>query len=569
MTEKTHPLDGFELNIKSIKCFTKEGSGAFIFAPITFIIGKNNSGKSTVLDVLQRMSRSGATQLFQDIARSDGEPRTEIAQVVKPGSLKKAFPQGTSGGGIPGQNHWDYASGFLDRKITWSINGQGQASLVDVALPDWNKLPPVIAGLEKSFDHPCSGKWCLRVRAERDVNPEKRETERSLSGNGGGLTNIVRAFINSDDLPRHVVEIELLRDLNSIYLGDGEFTRILCQENEETGLWEIYLREEGKGDIRLSQSGSSLKTAFIVTAFLRLVPLISKSRSMANLIFCIEEPENNLHPALLRRLVEFLAGEREQNGFSLVITTHSAACIDWAAKRKDATILHVRNEEGRTVCRNVLDYGDRISILDDLDVRGSDILQANGVIWVEGPSDRVYIKKWICLLSNNTLKEGSHYSFLYYGGKVLSHFEAMPNNEMSDKIKMLLINRNVAVVMDSDRQPRPRNNRKPRMNLSKTKKRLIEEVKCRDGFSWVTGGKEIENYVPKSAWVSLCGADLRIGNEYVDIPALTALKAIAKTKVDLAHAVEPHISLAGMRGHLDLVENVEVLCSHIRGWNGH
>ena len=216
-----------------------------------------------------------------------------------------------------------------------------------------------------------------------------------------------------------------------------------------------------------------------------------------------------------------------------------------------------------------MDYGDRISILDDLDVRGSDILQANGVIWVEGPSDRVYIKKWICLLSNNTLKEGSHYSFLYYGGKVLSHFEAMPNNEMSDKIKMLLINRNVAVVMDSDRQPRPRNNRKPRMNLSKTKKRLIEEVKCRDGFSWVTGGKEIENYVPKSAWVSLCGADLRIGNEYVDIPALTALKAIAKTKVDLAHAVEPHISLAGMRGHLDLVENVEVLCSHIRGWNGH
>ena len=33
-------------------------------------------------------------------------------------------------------------------------------------------------------------------------------------------------------------------------------------------------------------------------------------------------------------------------------------------------------------------------MLNDLDVRASDLLQSNGIIWVEGPSDRIYIKRW-------------------------------------------------------------------------------------------------------------------------------------------------------------------------------
>lgn len=37
------------------------------------------------------------------------------------------------------------------------------------------------------------------------------------------------------------------------------------------------------------------------------------------------------------------------------------------------------------------DYKGGADALDDLGVKASDLLQANGIIWVEGPSDRAYI----------------------------------------------------------------------------------------------------------------------------------------------------------------------------------
>ena len=36
---------------------------------------------------------------------------------------------------------------------------------------------------------------------------------------------------------------------------------------------------------------------------------------------------------------------------------------------------------------------DNYDVLDDLGAKASDIFQSNGIIWVEGPSDRIYIKK--------------------------------------------------------------------------------------------------------------------------------------------------------------------------------
>ena len=40
-------------------------------------------------------------------------------------------------------------------------------------------------------------------------------------------------------------------------------------------------------------------------------------------------------------------------------------------------------------------YRDSCHILDDLEARASDLLQANGIVWVEGPSDRIYFKNRI------------------------------------------------------------------------------------------------------------------------------------------------------------------------------
>jgi hypothetical protein len=45
------------------------------------------------------------------------------------------------------------------------------------------------------------------------------------------------------------------------------------------------------------------------------------------------------------------------------------------------------------------------------------------VIWVEGPSDRIYIRHWL-KLADAHLTEEVHFSIMFYGGKLLSHLSA-------------------------------------------------------------------------------------------------------------------------------------------------
>ncbi|KAE9625496.1 ATP-dependent nuclease [Parasedimentitalea maritima] len=573
--ELAHPLDGFALNVRGVKCFDEEGSGVFRFAPITFIIGKNNSGKSSVLDVLQECIQAQGQMFKGPLSRVGATPYIEVERRPDANLLKRAFPADRSSGNIPGRTDWSYAvEKILPFSFVWVFN-QTRGSFVKQNEDTNNKrlVSDAVNKLANSIPFPFTDLWTVRILAERDVQPEARDRNRNLSSTGGGLTNLVRAFINSEDLPRHLVEVDFLRDLNEIYLGDSEFSEIICQENEDSGEWEIFLRDDSKGDIRLSQSGSSLRTVFLVLAFLRLYPKVQDTGQASNLVFCLEEPENNLHPALLRRLIDFLAREREDRGFSLVITTHSPICIDLATKRDDATILHVRGEEGRTVCENVLDYAGQSSILEDLDVRGSDILQANGIIWVEGPSDRVYINKWIEVVSEGNLREGAHYTFMFYGGKVLNHFDALPPEELPKKIAMLAVNRNIAVVMDSDRRPKPWRTkagkpRRPQMQLNATKREIIRQVEEQGGYAWVTAGKEIENYIPNDIWDQIAGRSLTIEDEYEDVPAIPALSKLTSNKVDLAHKAEGLIGPSAIISRLDLKACLEKLCGHIRNWNG-
>lgn len=561
-----HPLEGISINIRSLKCFSSEGSGLFHFSPISFIIGRNNSGKSAVIDALQALIGKSAPS-FSDYGSVDGLTRIEFSSAINDSDLRRYFSASTSGGHIPG-NHWRFAEQNLQgRSFIWSLPPSGSAEFHDQNA-DWEKLQTALPTINQVAPAPFSKLNLLRINAERDVVPEGAHTDYSISGSGAGLTNTIQAFINNKELPSNLVEEVLLKDLNDVYKGDSYFSRILCQYDQSAMAWEIYLRENGKGDIPLSQSGSSLKTIFIILCYLRLIPEMMTKYSDARTVLAIEEPENNLHPALLRRLLEFIAAERRMRGFSLIISTHSPICVDWAAMREDATVLHVRRDgTGNTQCRNVLDHVGRTGILDDLDVRGSDILQSNGIVWVEGPSDRIYIKKWIDIYSGGSLVEGAHYNFMYYGGKILSHFDALPPSEVTDRIRILSINRNAALIMDSDRRPAAEGSRKPRRNLNETKLRIIEEIESCGGICWVTAGKEIENYIPDNVWRSISGAALQALSPYDDIPNIVHIKSKWKTKVDLAHAAVAMLDDKCHLDKLDLLQCIDSLTKRISLWN--
>jgi predicted ATP-dependent endonuclease of OLD family len=156
----------------------------------------------------------------------------------------------------------------------------------------------------------------------------------------------------------------------------------------------------------------------------------------------------------------------------------------------NCNVVHLWQEEGVTRNRTVESTEHSLEILHDLGIDASDLLQARSVIWVEGPSDRIYIKRWLALVASD-LREGVDYSIMFYSGRLLSHLSldrnGFPNPD--DLIPLLRINQHSAVIIDSDRS-------KAGDALSETKERVRSECEKSGIPCWITEGREIENYLP-------------------------------------------------------------------------
>jgi putative ATP-dependent endonuclease of the OLD family len=276
-----------------------------------------------------------------------------------------------------------------------------------------------------------------------------------------------------------------------------------------------------------------------------------------------------LHPSLQRNLFNFIYNWGIKNNTNIFLTTHSHIPINLFSGLENASIIHLRNGENGILPKVTLDYIDNKSILEDLDVKASDLLQSNGIIWVEGPTDRMYLNKWINLFSDGSLKEGIQYQVVYYGGRLLSHFSANLEEEQGDLINLLLTNRNCAILIDSDKRSR-------NTKINSTKKRIKEEFTEIGALAWITKGKEIENYIPKYALERLYEKDLEEDftsymniKDYLEKFKKGVGKSYERNKVAFAKKVIPHLNKEELEKTLDIKQNILKLVNMIKKWNKH
>lgn len=331
---------------------------------VTVVCGKNNSGKSTLLeaiddkklrsvgrrldgdtlDALFNASLAGATWLRPSEQR-DSRWRSMLAEVGASRPLWFADNDGF----FASQVEKLYSTDPVLRGSNWGPKPLQQAFVTVVAQPVQSVLVPP--------------KRNLLVR-------QTISTNEGITPSGGGVLNYLFYAVNQ---PPGSAEYRVHQTIADKFYAvtDGYRFTITPDKNNQIGL---YFARDGSPLIAAADCGLGLQDVLVILFF--------AAHPEYNLIL-IEEPESHLHPDVQRRLLLAL---REISGKQYVLSTHSNVFLN-------STLVDLVLFTSFDGAIRIDDATSRAAILNDLGYSVTDNLVSDLVILVEGPTDTPVVEE--------------------------------------------------------------------------------------------------------------------------------------------------------------------------------
>lgn len=386
----------FEIeNYKSIKNQHLSPSG------LTVLIGKNNSGKSNVIDAIsdyQERFGTGITREWHEKRVTEKDTDLEVTVNFHARLSNSEYQR------VLGKVKDSHRMKFSDREWFRELrvyrnmhpdNHPNSEHFIYANIEaDWEDINKVqnsdpiedgFNGLIRSIveDSVESWKFVDPFREPRDFEQPSHVEE--MSRDARDLINTLQTL---DRSPRSDVYDAICNAFVDIMEGVKEVTIEHNLDSNERDFITLVIREDGyTGRYKADEISSGSKEILV------LLTQVFASQGETDLL-AIEEPELHLHPGAEKKLFDIINEIAKDDGPQVIISTHSEVFVDYS---KVDNIVTVRKDPFTTLESIDSDNWDGEEVLG---FDHSDLVQADTVVFVEGRSDKVVLEEFARTIDN-------------------------------------------------------------------------------------------------------------------------------------------------------------------------
>lgn len=340
-------------------------SGVIQLAQINVVIGRNNAGKSSILRGLHQIQH-GVTDLFGDV-RAGTNRATIRLNVID-----------ANGPSYWGQNARGLAAAF---EATLSTSNRRDGSLsFELTAPGLNA-----SGGDFRFPNVEPDHFVVPYLSKRKAASYAEDTREQIANAiTSDVSNLAAklARIGNPGFPKHLVYVNACKSILGFLV-----TAIPSVNGQRPG---TYLPDGSS--VWIDQMGEGVPN---------IVQLLVSLATSEGKLFLLEEPENDLHPAALKALLDLVVESAKVNQF--VVSTHSNIVVRHLCSATSSKLLRVVAEPNvlpTTARVEVVEATPeaRIAVLEDLGYSFADFEMWDGwLILEEASAERVirdYLIPW-------------------------------------------------------------------------------------------------------------------------------------------------------------------------------